>query len=69
IFIDFLSFRPYRQGEYWLGHKQFCGHFLFPLLMQAFRGVSYNAWFRGSPEGINLSDILELIPFHNKFSP
>ena len=51
IFIDVLSLRRYREGEYWLGHRQFCEQFLNPLLLRALAGVPHNAWYRGSLEG------------------
>ena len=28
VFIDTLSFRPYRKGEFWRGHRQFCEQLL-----------------------------------------
>ena len=52
IFIDSLSFRRYREDEFWLGHKQFCEQFLNPLLLRALLGVPHNAWYRGGLEGI-----------------
>lgn len=69
IFIDFLSLRPYKDGDYWLGHRQFCEHFLHPLLLRALCGVSYNSWLRGSPEGISGADLLGMIPFWKKINP
>lgn len=33
IFIDTLSFEPYREGEPWPGYGQFCRHFLAPLAL------------------------------------
>ena len=30
VFIDHLSFRPYRDREYWSAHRQFCEQFLNP---------------------------------------
>ncbi len=68
IFIDFLSFRAYQDGEYWLGHRQFCEHFLFPLILRSLRGISHNTWLRGSPEGLSLENVMELIPFRSKLS-
>jgi hypothetical protein len=68
VLIDFLSLRPYREGEYWLGHRQFCEQFLFPLLLRASRGVGYNAWLRGAPDGLSGDDLVELIPFSRKLS-
>src|SRR5215207_3336486 len=52
VFIDVLSFRQYRDGEIWAGHRQFCEQFLNPLLLRAYFGIPHNAWFRGNLEGI-----------------
>ena len=38
IFIDRLSFKRYKEGEFWVGHKQFCEQFLNPLLLRSFFG-------------------------------
>ena len=46
IFIDHLSFVRYREGEIWLGHRQFCEQFLNPLLLRAQFGISHNACLR-----------------------
>ena len=67
IFIDHLSFRPYRNGEVWAGHRQFCEQFLNPLLLQAYLGVSYNAWYRGTQEGIGVKELARLIKWRHMF--
>ena len=69
IFIDHLSLRPYRDGEYWIGHRQFCMQFLNPLLMWTALGVQPNAWFRGSLEGIAPEDMAPLLSWRQKLSP
>jgi ribosomal protein L11 methylase PrmA len=69
IFIDHLSFRRYREGEFWDGHGQFCQQFLAPLLLRAVCGVAHNPWFRGSLEGISVSDLNRILPLRAKFSP
>lgn len=69
VFIDLLSLRRYREGEYWTGYRQFCDQFLNPLLLRALAGVTHNAWCRGSPEGIAASDIVRLLPWRKKISP
>jgi hypothetical protein len=51
VFIDHSSFRPYQNGEIWIGHRQFCEQFLNPLLLRALFGVSHNAWYRGTLRG------------------
>ena len=63
IFIDYLSFRPYRDGEFWLAHQQFCEQFLNPLLMSARLGVNPNAWYRGNLEGVASQDLAILLGF------
>ena len=35
IFIDTLSFEIYRDGDPWIGYRQFCEHFLAPLASRA----------------------------------
>jgi hypothetical protein len=34
------------------GYRQFCTHYLYPLLLEAYRGVAFQPWLRGSPDGI-----------------
>lgn len=69
IFIDHLSFRPYRDGEFWLGHRQFCDQFLNPLLMWARLGIPHNTWFRGSVEGIPATALSAMLPWHSRLRP
>jgi ribosomal protein L11 methylase PrmA len=68
IFIDSLSFRRYHEGEFWIGHKQFCEQFLNPLLLRALLGVPHNAWYRGGLEGIPAADLSRLLPLRRKLS-
>ena len=68
IFIDSLSFRRYHEGEFWIGHKQFCEQFLNPLLLRALLGVPHNAWYRGGLEGIPTAELSRLLPLRRKMS-
>lgn len=68
IFIDVLSLRRYREGEFWDGHNQFCHQFLNPLLLRALLGVPHNSWYRGSLEGIPTDELARLLPFRRKLS-
>lgn len=68
IFIDHLSIRKYREGEFWLGHRQFCEQFLNPLLLRAYCDVAHNSWYRGNLEGIPQGDFAKLLPRRRKFS-
>jgi SAM-dependent methyltransferase len=53
LFIDVGSFERLTPGEPWLGYRQFCALFLYPLLLQAHKGVAFQPWLRGSLEGIS----------------
>lgn len=68
VFIDVLSFRRYHEGEYWTGHRQFCEQFLNPLLLQAYLGIPYHAWYRGNLEGIATEDLARLLPLRRCLS-
>jgi ribosomal protein L11 methylase PrmA len=66
VFIDVGSFERLREGEPWAGYRQFCQLQLFPLMLQAFRGVSYHAWLRGSLEGITPFELRNLLRFRDR---
>lgn len=68
IFIDHLSIRPYRDGEFWLAHRQFCEQFLNPLVLRSALGVAHNAWYRGNLEGIPVADLARLLPLRRRLS-
>jgi ribosomal protein L11 methylase PrmA len=68
VFIDRLSFRRYVDGQFWLGHRQFCEQFLNPLLLRSMFGIPHNAWYRGSPEGIGAAELSALLPLRKKLS-
>jgi ribosomal protein L11 methylase PrmA len=68
IFIDTLSFRPYRDGEIWTAHRQFCDHFLNPLLLRSLLGIPHNAWYRGSMDGIPVEHLANALPLRAKLS-
>ena len=55
VFVDVGSFERLREGEPWAGYRQFCALFLYPLMLQAYRGVAPQPLLRGSLEGIEPS--------------
>ena len=67
-FIDALSIQKYKEGEYWIGHKQFCENFLNPLILKSKKGIKFNNWFKGNLEGIETSDLNSLLGIFDKFS-
>lgn len=68
VFIDVLSFRPYREGEYWVGHRQFSEEFLCPLLLRAQLGLPANAWMRGTLSGLPIPELSRLLPLRSWLS-
>ena len=69
IFMDVLSFCEYREGDPFLGYKQFCEHFLAPLCLTAFSGIDFNQWFRGHLEGLDLMEVSTALPVSSYFRP
>jgi hypothetical protein len=61
VFIDVGSFARARKGEPWPGYRQFCMLFLYPLLLEAYRGMPFQPWLRGSLEGIHPSEARSLL--------
>jgi 2-polyprenyl-3-methyl-5-hydroxy-6-metoxy-1,4-benzoquinol methylase len=53
VFIDIPSFTPYEPGEPWVGYRQFCMMFLYPLMLQAYRGIDFQPMLRADIEGID----------------
>lgn len=68
-FIDIGSFESYRQGEPWVGYRQFCRQFLYPLMLRAWCGVPFQPWLRGDPEGPTSAQMWRLLPARRKASP
>jgi SAM-dependent methyltransferase len=52
VFIDVGSFERARTGEPWAGYRQFCMLYLYPLLVQAYRGLDFQPLLRGRVDGI-----------------
>jgi hypothetical protein len=67
VFIDIGSFERARSGEPWLGYRQFCMLYLYPLLLAAYRGIPFRPWLRGSLEGIRPSEARALLRGRDTF--
>ena len=61
VFIDVGSFERLRPGEPWIGYRQFCMQFLYPLMLQAYKDLPFHAALRGSLEGIAPHDARALL--------
>jgi precorrin-6B methylase 2 len=67
VFIDVGSFERLPAGEPWAGYRQFCMLYLNPLLLQAYKGVDFRPWLRGSLAGITPVEARRLLSFRDLF--
>ena len=67
VFIDIGAFERLREGEPWVGYRQFCMLYLYPLLLQAVKGVPFHPWLRGSIDGITPAQMRGLMSFRDRF--
>jgi hypothetical protein len=69
VFIDTLSFGPYREGEPWVAYRQFCQHFLAPLALVALTDVRLASLSRQHIDGVPLDLASRLLPARSRLSP
>jgi hypothetical protein len=69
VLIDIGSFTAHSPGEPWLAYRQFCELMLFPLLLQAYRGVHFQPILRGELEGISARQFLQWLRWRDLFRP
>jgi hypothetical protein len=67
VFVDVGSFEQLREGEPWAGYRQFCMLFLYPLLLQAWKGLPFQPWLRGRIEGISPQECRSLLSARDRF--
>lgn len=61
VFIDVGSFERLHEEELWVAYRQFCMLYLFPLLLQAHKGMDFHPLLRGSVDGIDAGQMRGLI--------
>ena len=66
VFIDVGSFERQREGEPWVGYRQFCMQFLYPLLLQAYKDIPFQPWLRGSIDGITPSEAVRFFTLRDR---
>jgi hypothetical protein len=67
VFVDVGSFERLREGEPWVGYRQFCMLYLYPLLLQSAKGVPFHPWLRGAIDGITPAQMRGLMSFRDRF--
>src|SRR5438552_2777549 len=65
LFIDVGSFESLHAGEPWVGYRQFCMLFLYPLLLQAYKDAPFQPWLRGRLDGIEPQECRDLLSFRD----
>lgn len=66
VFIDVPSFIELKPGDVWVGYRQFCELFLYPLMLTAYKGVAFQPWLRGSLEGISPKEFARLMSWRDR---
>ncbi|HXV58466.1 MAG TPA: hypothetical protein VD704_11405 [Gaiellaceae bacterium] len=66
VFVDVGSFERLREGEPWAGYRQFCMLALYPLFLQAYKGVPFQPWLRGALEGIEPEEMRRLLSLRDR---
>lgn len=69
VFIDIPSFEKLDEGEPWVGYRQFCQLFLYPLFLQSYRHAPFHPWLRGSIDGITPTDANALMSVRDRLRP
>jgi hypothetical protein len=69
VFIDIPSFEILAEGQPWVGYRQFCELFLYPLILQAYKGVDFKPWLRGSIDGIPAHALRPLMSLRDLLRP
>ncbi|MGL1863932.1 MAG: class I SAM-dependent methyltransferase [Pseudodesulfovibrio sp.] len=69
VFIDLLSFEPWKQGDTWQAYRQFCSHFLAPLALAAKSDLRLAQLSRQWIDGIPIDVTVSMLPWKTRFSP
>ncbi len=67
VFIDIASLEELRDGEPWAGYRQFCEMFLFPLMLQSYKGIQFQPFLRSRIDGIDVQTAGRLFSFRDRF--
>jgi len=68
VFIDHLSFGIYEEGEPWHPYRQFCQHFLGPLLLMHYGLDDLKQLYSAFTDGIPLHVISQVLPWRSRLN-
>lgn len=69
VFIDTLSFDIYEEGSPWLAYRQFCQHFLAPLILMSKFDLRANKLLHMFIDGVPLDMACKMAPFSALLKP
>ncbi len=69
IFIDLCSIEKISSNAVWIAYSQFCQMFLYPLLLQIFRGISPKTIYLANIDGVTLEETFKMIGTRAKLKP
>lgn len=69
IFIDTLSFEFFEENTPWKAYKQFCQHFLAPLVLMSYTDIRLNNLLKTYIDGIPLDLCSKLLPLRSYLKP
>lgn len=61
-FYDVLSIDTYQEGQPWDGFSQFLQEFLYPLMIQAYAGIDFQALWKSTQQGIPADILYKVLP-------
>ncbi len=68
VLIDTLSFEKYEPSKPWIAYRQFCEHFLGPLLLMYYSRQDLRNLLLSWPDGVPLSVTQSLLPWRSRLS-
>lgn len=69
ILIDTLSFEKLQEGKPWVAYRQFCQHFLGPLMVMTYKDHCLNQLLKFYIDGIPIDLTSKMLPFSTRFIP
>ncbi|MEJ2384672.1 MAG: class I SAM-dependent methyltransferase [Xanthomonadales bacterium] len=67
VFIDIPSFETLQPGATWSGYRQFCEMFLFPLMLQAYKGIDIQPMMRARIDGVGIQTMARMLGVRDRF--
>ncbi len=68
VFIDTLSFELFDETKQWIAYRQFCGHFLFPLLLNHYCAFEAQQLLAIYLDGLSADFTSGLLPFKTRLT-